>query len=128
MKLRLEREAITAQATHGVLYIGDLRLCATLENPSSAEKGAIPAGVYEVALRYSPRFQMLLPELQRIPGFTDILIHSGNTEKDTTGCILVGNYRVDDATVAESRLALGRLLTRWRDWNDDVITITEVHP
>ena len=125
MKLRLEREEITAGATHGRLFIDDTLLCVTLENPPDADKGAIPAGRYRIWLRYSPKFQMLLPEISNVPGFTDILIHAGNTEKDTLGCVLVGNYRVDDATIAESRLALGRILTRFRDWDNDTITIVD---
>ena len=123
MKLRLERDDVTRGGTHGHLYIDHTLLCVTLENPPGAEKGAIPLGVYPISLDYSPRFRMLLPELRAVPGFTEILIHAGNTEKDTLGCILVGTYRVDDDSIAQSRDALGKVLQRWRDWNDDRIEI-----
>ena len=126
MNLRLEREEITPRATHGRLYLDHTLLAVTLEDPPTSEKGAIPAGMYRIWLRYSPRFQMLLPEIAHVPNFTNILIHAGNRDEDTEGCVLVGNYRVDDATIAESRAALGRVLTRYRDWMDQTIEVVDV--
>ena len=31
-------------------------------------------------------------QLNEVKNFTDILIHQGNTDDDTAGCILVGSY------------------------------------
>ena len=64
---------------------------------ATAEKGAhaygstaIPAGCYQVKLSPSSKFKAFRPFLFGVPGFAGIMIHEGNTVKDTRGCILVG--------------------------------------
>ena len=62
---------------------------------------AIPKGTYEITLdAISPRFctnsfykqvcNGKLPRLLNVKGFEGILIHAGNTDKDSAGCLLVG--------------------------------------
>ena len=62
---------------------------------------AIPRGTYEVTLDViSPRFctkpfykqvcNSKLPRLLNVKGFEGILIHAGNTQLDTSGCLIVG--------------------------------------
>lgn len=54
---------------------------------------AIPVGRYEIILRYSNRFQRIMPALLNVPQFEGILFHDGGIiadETDTSGCILVG--------------------------------------
>lgn len=66
---------------------------------------AIPRGTYEITLNVvSPRFGSKpfykevcngkLPRLLNVKGFDGVLIHSGNTEKDSSGCLLVGMNKV----------------------------------
>lgn len=55
---------------------------------------AIPAGEYKITMEYSPRFKRILPCIHNVPHFIGILIHSGNTEADSAGCIIVGKNKV----------------------------------
>ena len=67
---------------------------------------AIPAGTYTVRMDIiSPKYSLKpwyvqnchgarMPRLENVPGYLGILIHPGNTAKDTNGCILVGKNDV----------------------------------
>jgi Family of unknown function (DUF5675) len=72
---------------------------------------AIPEGVYVVTVSFSARFQRLLPDVHDVPNFTGVRIHSGNTDADTEGCILVGQTTAPDF-VGNSRAAFNRLFTQ----------------
>lgn len=72
---------------------------------------AIPAGTYKVTMEHSPRFKRTLPYLHDVPHFLGILIHSGNTDADSAGCIIVGRNTVK-GKVLESRATLDRLIAK----------------
>lgn len=99
MKLYLERAFPREKYTIGRLYVNDQYYCNTLEPPvRDYENGeakvygnsAIPKGEYEIVYRLSVTFKRTMPYLKNVPFFTGVMIHTGNTVKDTKGCILVG--------------------------------------
>lgn len=66
---------------------------------------AIPSGTYEITLDVvSPKYSKVsfykelcngkMPRLLDVKGFEGILIHAGNTDKDSEGCLLVGHNKV----------------------------------
>lgn len=100
MELELKTVFKDDEYTIGKLYIDGEYFCDTLEDtvreikPDGTGKikgmTAIPAGKYKVILNMSPRFKRILPRLLNVPHFEGVLIHRGNSAKDTDGCILVG--------------------------------------
>lgn len=81
----------------------------TLENPqrSTTVDSRIPAGTYQCGPYSSPKFPNVW-EITKVPERTAILIHAGNTEKDTTGCVLVG-LSATNKQIGSSRDAMAYL-------------------
>ncbi len=78
---------------------------------------AIPSGSYECVYTYSSRFKKMLPLLKDVPGFDGIRIHSGNSAKDTEGCILVG-LNLKKGMVLNSREWTSKLVSKMKEaWN-----------
>lgn len=88
-------------------------------------KTCIPNGTYTVVLSYSNRFKRILPELLNVPHFLGIRIHSGNSSKDTEGCIILGTKSKGDWVTA-SRVAFNKVyvLLQKAVANKEEITIT----
>lgn len=84
---------------------------------------AIPTGRYKVVLSWSPRFAKILPLVENVKGFTGIRIHSGNTAKDTDGCILVGENKAV-GQVLNSRATMNKLMALLDNTKEEIwITI-----
>ena len=118
MTLYLQRKHATSAFTEGALFNGRSFVCHTLEDairPAGekvAGKTAIPEGVYEVEVSWSPRFKQRMPLLRNVPGFEGIRIHWGNKPEDTEGCILVGadNTSLSDGWIGASKKAYRSLV------------------
>lgn len=106
MELRLARVDVRPSRTLGDLYLDGQFLCHTLEGDNP-----IPPGTYGLVWHDSPHLHARVPMLVDVPGRSYILIHVGNTARDTQGCILVGLTREPDA-VGLSYVAFQRLLNR----------------
>lgn len=133
MELTLNRIFLGSSATIGELLINDKHLCDTLEDRVRPEgekvygKTAIPEGTYEVKLTYSPRFKKILPEILNVPNFSGIRIHTGNSSKDTEGCIIVGTWDGEkEDWVGNSRIAFDELMALLEKAtnNKEKVTIT----
>lgn len=109
MKILVKRTFLGDTYTIGHMYINGVYFCDTLENPvrdtnkngvfDNGEKKiagdtAIPYGTYPVTVDVSPKFKRELPRLAGVSEFEGVLIHRGNTTKNTAGCILVGENKV----------------------------------
>lgn len=131
MFLQLKRKHLLEDCTIGMLLIEGIFECFTLEDvvrsgPKISTKTAIPEGEYSVIVNESPKFRKRLPRLERVPGFTGILIHGGNTAEDTSGCILVGQQVSGNRIVAgTSTPAIQKLLLKleFAQSENDPITI-----
>lgn len=110
MKILVKRIAKRPTYTIGKMYLDGKYFCDTLEDTDRnisqstpidtikkvklPNNTAIPTGTYKVIVNVSPKFKRLLPRLLNVPGFDGVLIHRGNTDKDTSGCILIGENKV----------------------------------
>jgi len=151
MKLLLKRIARKSTYTIGKLYINDEYFCDTIEDKDRGldqemslieikrlkikNETAIPTGTYEITLDVvSPKFSKKdvykyingkLPRLLNVKGYGGVLIHIGNTAKDSAGCILVGrNTQVGKVLQSTStfKLLYSKLLEAKK--RNEKITIT----
>ena len=151
MRLTLRRIAKRDTYTIGRLYIDDnpKPFCDTLEDTERGleqampldmirkikvpKETAIPTGTYELSMNLvSPKYSKkkafaftggIMPRLLNVPGWSGVLIHSGNTPKDSEGCILVGENKVK-GQVINSFATFNRLWGILHDHRDEPLTIT----
>ena len=117
MKLEVLRFSSDSDSTLGVLF--DITcerkfLCFTLEDEFREVKISgetrIPAGTYNITLRTEGGFNQRYNDkfgtdfnkgmlwVRDVPGFEYILIHIGNNDNDTEGCLLVGDTQTQNIT------------------------------
>lgn len=108
--LKLIRKIYSPNGIIGELYFNNNFVCNTLEN----FKLRINEGKYPLEITYSPKFNTNLPEIKNVENRTGIRIHSGNTQADTEGCILVGDYN-GNYTLINSKKTLEKLITLIKD-------------
>ena len=118
----------TSKNTLGLFMMYGKFECYTLEDAFHVVKipgeTSIPTGRYKVVLRtvggHHQRYKMKFPEFHKgmlhvvgVPNYKYILIHIGNDDSDTEGCLLVGNKsitsgflpgRIEDSTRAYKRI------------------------
>lgn len=121
----LKRVQLDPDCTIGDLSIGGHHICYVCEDPVREIPGqpvetwkikgetAIPVGRYKIERTFSARFQMTMPLLLDVPGFSGIRIHPGNVPADTEGCLLPGFERRAKG-VGQSQLAYRDIL-KWLD-------------
>jgi hypothetical protein len=111
MEIYVDRFVSDDDTTVSRVSVDGAFVCFGLEDEFRETKVAaetrIPAGTYNVALRtegrfhnrYSSRFAGIhrgMLHILDVPGFTYILIHCGNTDEDTEGCLLVGSQAMTE--------------------------------
>jgi hypothetical protein len=98
----------------GALLMDGFPQCWTLEDPdnnNAKQVSCIPEGAYKVGPHSGQKYQDVWI-LKDVPGRDAILIHNGNTIRDTQGCILVGakfGFLYGLPAVLDSNFALANL-------------------
>ena len=132
MKLEVLRISSQEDSTNGLLFDatnGMEFLCYTLEDEKRDQKvmaeTRIPSGTYNILLRkeggfharYTKKYGSMhkgMLHVQDVPNFQWILIHTGNTDEHTAGCLILGdsqenNILVKDGFIGRSTQAYKRV-------------------
>ena len=106
MQLDVIRYSDNGESTLGLLMVNGKFQCYTLEDELRSVKvfgeTRIPDGEYIIGIRsvggHHNRYKKKFPnnhigmlEVEDVPNFKYVLIHIGNNDDDTAGCLLVGN-------------------------------------
>jgi hypothetical protein len=126
MVITVKRLYKTDTSVIGELLVDGVFECFTLEDVERKVKikgeTAIPKGTYRVIINESYRFKRLLPLLIDVPDFEGVRIHSGNSNHDTEGCILVGQTR-NKNYIGQSRKAFDKLFKKMQAAKNITLTI-----
>lgn len=123
MKITVDRFVSDNDTTVSRVSVDGAYVCFGLEDEFRVQKAVdetrIPRGTYNVGLRavgkHHQQYKAQFPQIHRgmlhiqdVPGFEYILIHCGNTQADTSGCLLVGTGAVTEPgnmSITSSRVA-----------------------
>lgn len=120
MEIEVKRFSDNKEASVGVMLIDGKFACFTLEDEErfvkKMKETRIPEGTYDIVFRteggHHERYKTKFSDIHKgmlhiinVPNFTHILIHIGNTEKDTDGCLLVGDIIYSNHTLGGSTIA-----------------------
>lgn len=122
MEIRVRRTALKDTYTIGKMYIDGTYFCDVLEDKvrdlnkngefdngevKIANNTAIPYGTYEITMDvrstkfsdfekypWAKEYDGYLPRLTNVPLFVGVLLHVGNSDVDSSGCLLVGENKV----------------------------------
>ena len=114
MKITVNRVASNTDETLSIVSIDGKPFCFGLEDEYRENKVVgetrIPSGEYKITLRTVGGFHARYLEkfssfhrgmlwIRDVPGFEYILIHVGNTDEDTAGCLLIGDGATIDGSI-----------------------------
>ena len=117
MKLEVLRVSSDVDSSSGLVFDitnGRKFLCYSLEdeyrNDKVMHETRVPAGTYQIQLRkvggfnarYAKKygdFHKGMLHVQDVPGFQYILIHTGNTDEHTSGCLILGDSQENNQSV-----------------------------
>jgi hypothetical protein len=86
--VRLEE---SSEGALGALLLYGRYFCSTLEpDDKDPERFQIPAGVYECKRFHGAKWKDTFEII--VPGHYAVLFHAGNVEKESLGCVLLGQY------------------------------------
>jgi hypothetical protein len=151
IKLEVLRVSSESDSSSGLVFDitnGRKFLCYSLEdeyrNDKVMHETRVPAGTYQIKLRkeggfnarYTKKygnFHKGMLHIQDVPGFEYILIHTGNTDEHTSGCLIVGdsqenNQLMKNGFIGKSVQAYKRIYTPIAEAleNGEEVTITYV--
>ena len=126
MQITVRRFHSTDDASLSLVSVNGKFVAFGLEDQFRQEKKAaetrIPAGQYRITLRtqgdFHQRYSAKFPDFHQgmlwvrdVDNFEYILIHIGNTEADTAGCLLIGEdtSTAEEITVSRSTAAYQKL-------------------
>ena len=140
MEIRVRRIALKEKYTIGKLYINGTYFCDVLEDKvrdlnkngvfdngevKIANHTAIPYGTYEITMDvkstkfsdfeqypWAKEYDGYLPRLTNVPLFVGVLLHVGNSDVDSSGCLLVGENKVV-GKVINSTITFRRLMNEY---------------
>ena len=140
MEIRVRRIAFKDTYTIGKMYIDGNYFCDVLEDKvrdlnkngvfdngevKIANHTAIPYGTYEITMDvrstkfsdfekypWAKEYDGYLPRLTNVPLFVGVLLHVGNSDVDSSGCLLVGENKVV-GKVVNSTITFRRLMNEY---------------